>query len=365
MTCYNQPRRTKASKQLTGDCDEPLSVPRLVCCHLGIGVKKNGILRLSTTASSLTNTPSFNPGYTRDPGEVFFREDVQTLLNRLTGRDYEKVFRNRKLGERLEPPKYELLTQEELDNLMAETEVKLQRKLQMPPLLKEREPVNKILAKNPELQGFDKSKYVFIDISLGVSNRNREVVVRDPNGDLREASWEERHKMCQIYFPAPGRQIRTPKMFEDEHLQDCLSREEYEFILDRACAQFEPDDPDYIRTTRKTYNCIDENGHYAALRSTRHFGPMVLHFALSKRIDGLLFYFINTRELSAATDLVRLFHSVESDAVPVEADEYKLIEGYIKAHALKKAALELAWDAFLEAEKQKQEALGGQHQVSN
>lgn len=102
---------------------------------------------------------------------MFFRENVQTLLERLTGRDFDKVFKNRKLGNRLEPPKYELLTQEELDKLMAETEMKMKKKLQMPPLLQEREVINKILAKNPELQGFDQSKYVFIDISLGISNR--------------------------------------------------------------------------------------------------------------------------------------------------------------------------------------------------
>ena len=101
----------------------------------------------------------------------FFKENVQTLLDRLTGRNYDKVFHNRKLGERLEPPKYELLTQSELDQMMAETEFKLKKKLQMPPLLKEREPVTKILSKNPELQGFDSVKYVFIDISQGVTDR--------------------------------------------------------------------------------------------------------------------------------------------------------------------------------------------------
>lgn len=44
-------------------------------------------------------------------------------------------------------------------------------------------------------------------------------MVRDPNGDLREASWEERQKMTQIYVPAPGKHLRAPKMFEDANLQ--------------------------------------------------------------------------------------------------------------------------------------------------
>ena len=43
-------------------------------------------------------------------------------------------------------------------------------------------------------------------------------MARDPDGILREASWEERQKMCQVYFPAFGREIHVPKMFEDQHL---------------------------------------------------------------------------------------------------------------------------------------------------
>ena len=67
-------------------------------------------------------------GYSRDPTEVFFKETVQSLLDRLTGRDYDKVFQGRKLGQRLEPPKYELLTQAEVDQVMAEMEEKLKKK---------------------------------------------------------------------------------------------------------------------------------------------------------------------------------------------------------------------------------------------
>lgn len=54
---------------------------------------------------------------------------------------------------------------------MEETERKLKLKLKMPPLLKEREPVDKTLAKNAELQGFDTAKYVFIDISQGITDK--------------------------------------------------------------------------------------------------------------------------------------------------------------------------------------------------
>nr|CAG4643413.1 EOG090X0AW0 [Ilyocryptus agilis] len=300
--------------------------------------------------------------YTRDPGSVFFREDVQTLLQRLIDQDYEKLFRNRKLGKKLETPKLQLLTDEELNRLMTETEIKVKHKLKMPPLMKERDDSTKVLSRNPELQGFDKTKYVFTDISMGVSERERVVVVRDPDGVLREASWEEKQRVCQIYFPVFGRQIRMPKMFEDEYLQDCLSRGEYEFILDRACIQFEPDDPGYIRVTRKTYECVDKNGHYDALRSTRHFGPMVLHLTLLKRIDNLLFHLISREEIEAGADLVRLFHLVEntSSSLPKDVDSRQVVEN----HALKKPALELAWETYLEIVKQRAETISGVAQLS-
>jgi len=49
--------------------------------------------------------------------------------------------------------------------------------------------------------------------------QNRVIVARDPDGVLREASWEERQKMCQVYFPAVGREIQVPKMFENQYLE--------------------------------------------------------------------------------------------------------------------------------------------------
>lgn len=44
-------------------------------------------------------------------------------------------------------------------------------------------------------------------------------MVRDPDGVLRKATWEEWAKMCQIYFPRPGKQLTMPQMFQDQHLQ--------------------------------------------------------------------------------------------------------------------------------------------------
>lgn len=73
-----------------------------------------------------------------------------------------------------------------------------------------------------------------------------------------------------------------------EFSQPVLERRDYEFILDRACIQFEPDSIEYHNTVSVTYDHIDETRSYEVLRSTRHFGPFVLHLVKKREIDNLL-----------------------------------------------------------------------------
>lgn len=49
--------------------------------------------------------------------------------------------------------------------------------------------------------------------------QERFIVVREPSGTLRKASWEERDRMIQIYFPKEGRRVLTPVIFREENLQ--------------------------------------------------------------------------------------------------------------------------------------------------
>lgn len=50
------------------------------------------------------------------------------------------------------------------------------------------------------------------------SFQERFIVVREPNGVLRKATWEERDRMIQIFFPKEGRRVIPPVIFKDEHL---------------------------------------------------------------------------------------------------------------------------------------------------
>lgn len=48
--------------------------------------------------------------------------------------------------------------------------------------------------------------------------QERFIVVREPNGVLRKATWEERDRMIQIFFPKEGRRVIPPALFKDENL---------------------------------------------------------------------------------------------------------------------------------------------------
>ncbi|PWQ83366.1 hypothetical protein DKY64_22475, partial [Stenotrophomonas maltophilia] len=69
--------------------------------------------------------------------------------------------------------------------------------LQMPPELEERAPISDLISHDSILEGADSAKFVFTDITLNVPHRERFMVVREPSGALRKASWEERDRILQ------------------------------------------------------------------------------------------------------------------------------------------------------------------------
>ena len=89
----------------------------------------------------------------------------------------------------------------------------------MPPVVKLRQDKTRVLSKDPAIKGFSDGKYVFTDITYGVKNKDRIIVVREVDGTLRTATYEERDRLNQIYAPEPGREVYMPKMFKDEYLQ--------------------------------------------------------------------------------------------------------------------------------------------------
>lgn len=49
-------------------------------------------------------------------------------------------------------------------------------------------------------------------------------MVREPSGVLRKASWEERDRLIQVYFPRKGRKLTAPPIFKEENLKVLLRK---------------------------------------------------------------------------------------------------------------------------------------------
>lgn len=270
----------------------------------------------------------------RDPAPFFFNEEVQKLLKSMTGRDYQKIFRRRRDGTPANAPQYKFMTDKQLKEVMELTEQKVERRLQMPPVIKRRSSISKVLSKDPAIQGYDTAKLVITDISFGVENHDRLIAVREPDGTLRHADWDERQRMNQIYFPVKGREVVTPKMFENEYLEDLFTRKEYVYILSRACVQMDPDDPKYQQVCQTTYEAIDKNEDWDLLKSTRHFGTMAFHLAWTKNIANLFLHNIKKENIKDNVSLIHLYQKLHPDInydnLKYENDDVKFVEDFAK-----------------------------------
>ena len=76
--------------------------------------------------------------------------------------------------------------------------------------------------------GFDSARYVFTDITFGIHDRDRIIVVREPDGTLRSSTWAERDRMNHIYFPTEGRAHKPSRIFDLETLKEVSKYERAE-----------------------------------------------------------------------------------------------------------------------------------------
>lgn len=279
--------------------------------------------------------------------QMFFNDNVQDLLKKLTRIDLNVVFRNRMNEEPMTDPMYKFMTTQQVEEALKNARKKAEEKLQMPPVVPVRKEIDYVFSNDVELQGYDTSKYLFTDISFGKTDRTRRIVVREPDGTLRKAKWDERNRANHIYFTHPGHCMKVPQMFQPECLKPILERGEYEFILDRACVQFEPDDPEYHRVVKTTYEHVDANQKYQSLRSTRHYGPLVFYLATEGTVDNLLLENLQSDRLEDAAWLISLYQivnpSCKSANIKYKAgDELTFIKEYIEKDSKKSSTLNLA-----------------------
>ncbi|KAE8604704.1 hypothetical protein XENTR_v10014799 [Xenopus tropicalis] len=293
-------------------------------------------LRVGVPCSSASSLPQFT-----DP-------EVQSLLKKMTGLNLEKVFPP--IKQKLKPPSYKLLTEEQYQETVQKAALAAEKCLKMPPVLNERKPIDSILAEDTILCDVETAKYVFTDITYSTPHRERFIVVREPNGVLRKATWEERDRMIQVYFPHEGRKLVPPPVFQAENMQILFKQDRHEELLNRCLVQFDPDSAEYIRVHHHTYEDVELHGKYDLLRSTRHFGGMAWYLCCRKKIDGLLIDMIQRDMLDDAINLVRLYHMLHPDSECAKesrgADGVELIKIYVKMESQKPRYIELALQAY-------------------
>ncbi|XP_068135275.1 small ribosomal subunit protein mS22 isoform X2 [Hyperolius riggenbachi] len=293
--------------------------------------------RLCAAGSSpVTKTPSFT-----DP-------EVQSILKRITGLDLAKVFRP--VQHETQPPTYKLMTDEQYQQAVQKAIEVAEQHLEMPPMLKEREQINEVLANDTVIAGLDTYNYVFTDITYSTPHQERFIVVREPSGVLRKATWEERDRMLQVFFPRQGRKLIPPPVFKKENMQHMFQNDRHEELLNRCIIQFEADSADYIKIRNEVFEDIDKQGKYDLLRSTRHFGGMVWYLCSLKNIDGLLIDMLQRDLLEDAVNLVQLFNMVHPDTECAResqgGDGRELIKIFVKLEAKKPGYIELALQVY-------------------
>ncbi|XP_046851351.1 28S ribosomal protein S22, mitochondrial-like [Xenia sp. Carnegie-2017] len=266
----------------------------------------------------------------------FQDESVQILLKRITGRNLERILTNRRESG-VDLPSYRLMTDNEVSMAEKNMEREVEKFLEMPAVMEERKDSNIVLEQRPDLEGYTECNMVFTDISQNTTNRDRWIVVRQPNGTLRKAHWSERDRMNFLFHQRDGQSYKLPSVLENEHLKNAFDRLGHVDILDLVCVQCEADSSDYIRVHQHTYEDLHKKQAYDLLRSTRHFGGMVYYFAKHKRLTWLLVDMLKRDLISDASDVVRLFYILHPTSLTEgkQLDGVELIRAYIKAEGPK------------------------------
>ncbi|KAI0979682.1 hypothetical protein GJ496_000136 [Pomphorhynchus laevis] len=70
---------------------------------------------------------------------------------------------------------------------------------------------------------------------------------RDTDGKLCTSAYDDRRRWMQTFLNRRLRSSHIPVMFSEAHINNPLELQHYKYILERACLQFEPDDPEFVR----------------------------------------------------------------------------------------------------------------------
>uniref|UniRef100_A0A915E5E1 28S ribosomal protein S22, mitochondrial n=1 Tax=Ditylenchus dipsaci TaxID=166011 RepID=A0A915E5E1_9BILA len=168
-----------------------------------------------------------------DVEKMFIDGRVQRLLKNLIGMDIDKIYSDRVVSS-VERKHYALMTDDMITHIRTKMMRRGERFQQFVPVKEPRSSIPTVLANEEGLDGFDNTKYVFTDITFDATSRNRIVVVREPNGILRNATPEEHDRMNRTYYPSEEKPVLEPKVFTDPSFSEALKGNRHEIVMDWA-----------------------------------------------------------------------------------------------------------------------------------
>merc|ERR1712043_75417 len=122
--------------------------------RIKVSITMSRLIKMSRLFSNKYNILSqtrFSSSSAVSKESLFFDAEVQGLMRKLTGLNYDKVFRRKSLGKNSERPIYQFMTQEELEEAQSETQAKAEAKLQMPPVMEEQTAQSRELEEDGQL----------------------------------------------------------------------------------------------------------------------------------------------------------------------------------------------------------------------
>lgn len=232
-----------------------------------------------------------------------------------------------------------MMTKEELDAYTARAVAQAKKSLQTPPILQIEPDATEIISSDLGLKDFDDTKYVITDISYGIKDNKRIILVRNTNGVLETAPPHIRKRMNQTYFPRENREWTAPMLFSDDAcLQEALDKQLYEYVLNRACIQYEPYEKDFHRITSLVYHHVNDTRSFEVLRSTRFFGSMAFYFAWHRTINNLLIDTLERGFFDNAVETIALMYNLND--IPYDRYVLELIKDANTEPEQKSAELE-------------------------
>ena len=72
------------------------------------------------------------------------------------------------LSQPIDPPVYKFVTEAQLNKMKVQAKARAEERLQMPPVMDERQLITDVIDEDPAIPGYEKVKTVFTDITYGM-----------------------------------------------------------------------------------------------------------------------------------------------------------------------------------------------------